>query len=225
MIVVSGASGGIGQGIIKRLTGRGENVVGLSRNTNNLNCKAIECDVRNFESIKNAVIEIKKFGVPVDAFINCAGVASMNLVMTSDEESIRDIVETNLLGTIYSNQMISRIMVRQKAGVILNFSTIAVGLGIKGEAAYAASKSGVETFTRIFAKEVSAFNVRINCIAPGPIATNLIKGISEKKIGEIVSQQVIQKQFHVNDVCDLVETLIDSKTKTISGHTINIGGY
>ena len=78
-------------------------------------------------------------------------------------------------------------MLRQKMGSFINFSTIAVALALKGESVYAASKAGVETFSRTFAREMADFNVRVNCIAPGPIRTDLLKGITDEQIKRITS--------------------------------------
>ena len=68
------------------------------------------------------------------------------------------------------------------------------------------------------------FNVRVNCIAPGPIRTDLLRGITDEQIGKIISQQVIPKQFQKSDVCDLVELLIDKKASSLSGQVLNLGG-
>jgi 3-oxoacyl-[acyl-carrier protein] reductase len=115
-------------------------------------------------------------------------------------------------------------MLRDKEGSIINFSTIAVALGLKGESVYAASKAGVEGFTRSFAREVADFNVNVNCIAPGPINTNLLKGITYFQIKNIVSQQIIPKQFTPDDVSDLVEVLLDQRSRSLSGQVLHVGG-
>ena len=115
-------------------------------------------------------------------------------------------------------------MIRKKQGTFINFSTIAVPIALKGEFIYVASKAGVEGFSRVFAREMADFNIRVNCIAPGPIQTDLIKGITENQISKIISQQIIKKQFKKNDVCDLIELLIDPKSYSLSGQVLNIGG-
>ena len=107
----------------------------------------------------------------------------------------------------YCCQLFAPLMLQNKGGIIINFSTIAVALGLKGESVYAASKAGVEVFSRSFAREMADFNVRVNCIAPGPINTDLLKGVSDVQIDRIVSQQIIPKQAVPSDVCDLVETI------------------
>lgn len=224
MIIVTGASRGLGQAITERLIDRGEEVIGLVRSTSGLNINAIECDVSDYASVKNASKEVKRMKKPVKAFINAAGVASMNMAVTTDESTVQKLIQTNLVGTIYCCQLFAPIMLRQKRGSFINFSTIAVALALKGESVYAASKAGVESFSRTFAREMADFNVRVNCIAPGPIRTDLLRGITDTQIEKITSQQVIQKQFQKSDVCDLVELLLDEKASSLSGQVLNVGG-
>lgn len=224
MIIVTGASRGLGKAITERLIEKGEKVVGLARSLSELSIEAIECDVSDYDSVKNASREVKKLKKPVKAFINAAGVASMNMAVTTDESTVQKLIQTNLVGTIYCCQLFAPIMLRQKYGSFINFSTIAVALALKGESVYAASKAGVESFSRTFAREMADFNVRVNCIAPGPIQTDLLKGITDTQIKKITSQQVIPKQFQKSDVCDLVELLIDERASSLSGQVLNIGG-
>ena len=224
MIIVTGASRGLGQAIAERLIEKGEDVIGLARSISGMSIDAIECDVSDYSSVKNASREIKRMKKPVKAFINAAGVASMNLAVTTDESTVQKLIQTNLVGTIYCCQMFAPIMLRQKHGSFINFSTIAVALSLKGESVYAASKAGVESFSRTFAREMADFNVRVNCIAPGPIRTDLLRGITDAQIEKITSQQVIPKQFQKSDVCDLVELLLDEKAASLSGQVLNVGG-
>ena len=224
MIIVTGASRGLGQAITERLIESGKEVIGLARNTSGLKTNAIECDVSDYASVKNASKEVKRMKKPVKAFINAAGVASMNMAVTTDEFTVQKLIQTNLVGTIYCCQLFAPIMLRQKQGSFINFSTIAVALALKGESVYAASKAGVESFSRTFAREMADFNVKVNCIAPGPIRTDLLRGITDTQIEKITSQQVIQKQFQKSDVCDLVELLLDEKATSLSGQVLNVGG-
>lgn len=224
MIIVTGASRGLGQAITERLVENGEVVLGLARNTDGMNIDAIECDVSDYASVKNASKEVKRMKKSVKAFVNAAGVASMNMAVTTDESTVQKLIQTNLVGTIHCCQLFAPIMLRQKQGSFINFSTIAVALALKGESVYAASKAGVESFSRTFAREMADFNVRVNCIAPGPIRTDLLRGITDTQIEKITSQQVIPKQFQKSDVCDLVELLLDEKAASLSGQVLNLGG-
>ena len=224
MIIVTGASRGLGKAITNRLIEKGEEVVGLARSVSEISIDAIECDVSDYSSVKSAYREVKRMKKPVKAFINAAGVASMNMAVTTDESTVQKVIQTNLVGTIYCCQIFAPIMLRQKHGSFINFSTIAVALALKGESVYAASKAGVESFSRTFAREVADFNVRVNCIAPGPIRTDLLRGITDIQIDKIISRQVIHKQFQKSDVCDLVELLIDERSASLSGQVLNVGG-
>lgn len=224
MIIVTGASRGLGKAIADRLSGKGEKVIGLVRSIDGLNIESIECDVSDYNSVKRAARTVKKMKIPVKAFINVAGVASMNMAVTTDESTVQRLVQTNLVGTMYCCQLFAPIMLRQKYGSFINFSTIAVALALKGESVYAASKAGVEAFSRSFAREMADFNVRVNCIAPGPIQTDLLRGITDAQIEKITSQQIIQKKFGKGDVCDLVELLIDDRSSSLSGQTLHVGG-
>ena len=224
MIIVTGASRGLGKAITERLSDKGEHVIGLARSISGMNIEAYLCDVSNYSSVKSIAHKIKQKKKPIKAFINAAGVASMNMAVTTDELTVQKLVQTNLVGTIYCCQLFAPVMLRQKQGSFINFSTIAVALALKGESIYAASKAGVESFSRSFAKEMSDFNIRVNCIAPGPIKTDLLRGITDAQIEKIISQQVIPKQFQKSDVCDLVELLIDEKSASLSGQVLNVGG-
>ncbi len=224
MIIVTGASRGLGRSICDRLLGRGASVLGIARTTDGLPFPSIKCDVSSYDAIKEVAQKLRREKVKVDGLINAAGIASMNLAVTTPAKVAQDIIATNLLGTIYCCQMFAPLMFRQKSGSIINFSTIAVALGLKGESIYAASKAGVEGFTRSFAREAADFNVNVNCIAPGPIDTNLLKGVSSAQIEKIVSQQIISRQFPPDSIADLVEILLDPRSASLSGQVLHPGG-
>jgi 3-oxoacyl-[acyl-carrier protein] reductase len=224
MIVVTGASKGLGRAICDRLISKGMPVFGIARNVEDVPFPSMSCDVSFYENVKSVSQRLKRDGVKVEGLINAAGIASMNLAVTTPHNVSQNIIHTNLLGTIYCCQLIAPLMLRKKKGSIINFSTIAVALGLKGESIYAASKAGVEGFTRSFAREMADFNVNVNCIAPGPINTNLLRGITATQIEKIVSQQIIPKQFTPDAVCDLVELLLDIRSNSLSGQVLHVGG-
>lgn len=224
MIVVTGASKGLGRAICERLLKKGLEVFGIARNVEDLPFPSVACDVSSYEQVKAVSQKLKKDGVRITGLINAAGIASMNLAVTTPASVAVKIINVNLLGTIYCCQNFVPLMLRNKAGSIINFSTIAVALGLKGESIYAASKAGVEGFTRSFAREMADFNVKVNCIAPGPIDTNLLKGITSTQIQNIVSQQIIPKQFTPSAVSDLVEILLDERSGALSGQVLHVGG-
>ena len=224
MIVVTGASKGLGAAICERLQARGDTVFGLARDTRNLGFDCTDCDVGDYSAVKAAMRVVKKTGEPVEAVINAAGIASMNMAVTTEQDTTIRLIRTNLMGTIFVCQLFAPLMLRRRTGSFINFSTVAVALALKGESVYAASKSGVEAFSRTFAREMADFDVRVNCIAPGPIKTDLLRGITDAQIDKIVSQQIVPKQYEKSDVCDLVELLLSPKANALSGQVLNVGG-
>jgi len=224
VIIVTGASRGLGRAICERLMSSGHDVLGLARDVQNLPFRAVGCDVSSYEAVKQIVQVLKRNKANVKGLINAAGVASMNLAVTTPAQVSQRLITVNLLGTIYCCQLIAPIMIRQNEGSIINISTIAVQLGLKGESVYIASKAGVEGFSRSFAREMAEFNIKVNCIAPGPINTSLLKGITANQISKIVDHQIIRKQFTPDDVSDLVELLIDPRANSLSGQVLSVGG-
>ena len=224
MIIVTGGTSGIGYEITRALRAEGENVITLSRRESAEDKNHISCDLTDYNSLKKAYKIISSMKENVYALINCAGIASMNLALTTPPEVTKKIINTNLIGTIFSNQIFAPLLIKNNGGRIINFSTIAVHLGLKGESIYVASKAGVEGFSRVLAKELSDFNITVNCIAPGPIRTNLLRGISDKQIKQITKNQIIQKEMCLNDVINIVNLILDEKSQNITGQVLHVGG-
>ncbi len=224
MILITGASRGLGKAIYDDLKSKGQEVIGLSRKKSS-DSNLLECDVSDYDSIKNCSIEVKKRTNKIYALINAAGMASMNITLATPHSMTKKIIETNLLGAIYTNQIFGPMLIRNKKGRIINFSTLAVKIGLEGEAVYVASKAGVEAFSRSLARELSNFNITVNCIAPGPIRTDILRGVSEEKLENIVKYQVFKKMLSKQDVVDQVSLLLSEESKYISGQVISVGGF
>ena len=125
-----------------------------------------------------------------------------------------------------SNQVFSPLIIKgNKGGRIINFSTIAVSIGLKGESIYCASKAGVETFSRIFANELSTFKITVNCIAPGPIRTNLLKGVNDQQIKAIVERQIIKKEMKSENVIEIIRLILDKNSINLTGQVFHLGGF
>jgi len=225
MIIVIGGSSGIGKKITDELKKDGLEVITISRTKIEEDLNHFACDVSNFKQLKETYKQIKQKNIVITGIINCAGIASMNLALTTPPEITEKLIRTNLIGTIFCNQIFSPLLIRNKFGRIINFSTIAVKIGLEGESVYVASKAGVEAFSRVLAKELAPFNITVNCIAPGPIRTNLLKGISDKQISDITSHQIIKKEMQTIDSVKIVKLLLNEDASNITGQVLHVGGY
>ncbi len=224
MIIVTGASRGLGRSVAERLISSGREVLSLSRTSEGAPGDSVTCDVSDYEAVKAVAQSLRKEKRVIEGLVNAAGIASMNLAVTTPPSMTQKLIQTNLAGTIHCCQLFAPLMIRKKAGSIINFSTIAVTLGLKGESIYAASKAGVEGFSRAFAREMADFDIRVNCIAPGPIKTDLLKGVSDEQIDAIVAQQILPKLFLPDDVADLCEFLLGPQSQSLSGQVLKVGG-
>lgn len=224
-LVVTGATHGLGRHIAMEADKAGYRVIGLARSEPDEDdfFEFHRCDVSDHKQVKAV---FKNFR-PIEGLyglVNAAGIASMNLFLSTPPDTMDRIIATNLLGTMYCSQAMGKHLARKKHGRIINFSSIAVHLGLKGEAAYVASKCGIEGFTRSFAREMADFNVTVNTIAPGPIMTTLIKNVPQENIDKIVETQVIPRMATPQDVWDIVSLLLEDRAGMITAQTINIGG-
>ena len=223
-IILSGATSGLGMHLRDTLHADGYNIISISRRKDDFPGHQ-SVNITEFNSLKKVYTQLMKEELKVYALINCAGIASMNLALTTPHSVTENILSTNLKGTIFFNQVFAPLLIRNKIGRIINFSTIAVKLGLAGESVYVASKAGVEGFSRALANELSPFNITVNCIAPGPIKTNLLKGISESQIKKVVDSQIIKEMMRPEDIYNVVKFLLSNESTSITGHVFNLGGF
>ena len=224
MIIVTGASRGLGRSVAERLICSGREVLSLSRTSEGAPGDSVTCDVSDYEAVKTVAQSLRKEKREIEGLVNAAGIASMNLAVTTPPSMTQKLIQTNLAGTIHCCQLFAPLMIRKKAGSIINFSTSAVTLGLKGESIYAATKAGVEGFSLAFAREMADFDIRVNCVAPGPIKTDLLKGVRDEQIDAIVAQQILPKLFLPDDIADLCEFLLSPQSQSLSGQVLKVGG-
>ncbi len=223
-VIVTGASRGIGHYCAGKLHEAGYRVIGIGRNPDAEEpFETIACDVADPDQAKRAFAPFRR-DKETYALVNAAGIASMNLVLTTPPDTVRRIVKTNLCGTIYCCQAVAPALIRRGEGRIVNFSTIAVPLALKGEAVYVASKAGVEGFSRAFAREMADHGCTVNVIAPGPVETDLIAKVPSEKIDAIVERQIITSRALPEDVYRILSLLLTPESAMLTGAIVHVGG-
>jgi 3-oxoacyl-[acyl-carrier protein] reductase len=227
IILITGSRKGIGRQLTEHFLALGKNVIGCSRSESDLkheNYLHFCLDVTNELEVKQMFSQIRqKFGY-LDVLINNAGIASMNHFLLTPISTVEKIFCTNFNGTFLCSREASKIMQKKKYGRIINFSTVAVALNLEGEAIYSASKSAVEQLSKVMSKELGGMGITINCVAPTPIDTDLIKSVPKSKIDDLISNQSIKRMGLFEDVINVIEFFMDKKSSFISGQTLYLGG-
>jgi len=226
-ILITGNRKGIGRSLTEHYLKNGFNLVGCSRSNTDLvhqNYLHLIGDVTSEEDVKRIVKESKKKFGSIDVLINNAGKASMNHSILTPVSTVKDLFETNYLGTFLFSRECSKLMMKQKFGRIINFSTVAVPMYLEGEMVYASSKSAIETMSKILSKEISRYNITVNVIGPTPILTDLIKVVPKDKVQEILNQQTLKRFGTFDDISNVVDFFISDKSSFITGQKIYLGG-
>ncbi len=226
-MLITGSSRGIGKYLTEYYLEKGWVVYGCSRHEPELKHDRfnwIQTDLADEQSITGMFDLIKKQTRKIDAIINNAGIASMNLLNLTPYTTAQKIFSVNVLGSFSVLQKSVRFLKNSECPRIVNFSTVAVPLRLAGESLYAASKSAVETMTRILAKELGAMNITCNAVGPAPIRTDLIKGVGEEKINALVKQQAIHKLAEFQDVSNVIDFFLSPLSGMITGQVIYLGG-
>lgn len=225
--IITGTSRGIGRELAEHYLSQGYSVRGISRNGSGPEHEKYlhyNFDVTCDEDVASFFRSLSK---ETDQFylINNAGIASMNHSMLTPTEVIRRIFEVNVISSFVFCREAAKLMNRLKNnGRIVNFSTVAVPFRLEGEAAYGASKAAIETLTKILAKEVSPFNITVNCVGPTPIATDLIRSVPTQKIEAIINRQAIKRMGTVADIANVIDFFFRDESAFITGQTIYLGG-
>ncbi len=227
IILITGTRKGIGKELSEYFLSKGWMVVGCSRGGASIkdeNYYHYRLDVSDerlvVEMVKNVA---NKFG-KIDVLINNAGIASMNHILTTPLETVKRIFSTNFYGTFLFLREVAKVMMKQKKGRIINITTVARPLSLEGESIYAASKSAVETLTKIAARELAPFGITVNAIGPTPTPTDLIKNVPENKINRLLEMQAIRRFGNFDDIASLIEFFMDEKSNFITGQIIYLGG-
>ena len=230
--LVTGASRGIGKAIALKLAKDGFYVICISRsNTSQETAKEIEENKGHAEAFSidvsdlNAVCKLAKAVLEkhkkVDVLVNNAGITRDNLTLRMSYEDWDEVIKTNLYSCFYWSKELLRSMIHNRAGRIINISSVSSLLGTVGQANYSASKAGVIGLTKSMAREVASRNITVNAIAPGFIETDMTKDLNTEAIDKSIP---LRRQGKPEEIASLVSYLASPEAGYITGSTFAVDG-
>lgn len=237
LAIVTGSSRGIGEAtaiklaedgfdVLVNYSGNQERAAAVVAKIEALGQKAIavKANVSDAEEVKEMIrIAIENFG-SIDVVVNNAGITRDNLTMRMKAEDFDDVIATNLKGVFNVVQSVTRQMLKQRTGVIINMSSVVGSIGNAGQANYVASKAGVEGLTKTFAREFASRGVRVNAVAPGFIVSDMTDKLGADLVESMKQQIPLGSLGEVNDIAEAVSFLASNKAKYITGQTLHVNG-
>jgi len=227
VMVITGTRKGIGRYLAEYYLEKKLMVIGCSRSESDLKHENYEhfcLDVADELAVKRMILSVYRARKRIDYLLNNAGIASMNHSLLMPLSIVEEIFRTNVFGTFVFCREVGKIMVKRKYGRIVNFTSVAVPLNVEGEAAYAASKSAIETLTKILARELAKSGITCNAIGPSPIKTDLIRNVAGQKIRALLDKQAIGEFGTFADVSNIIDFFISDHSRTVTSQIIYLGG-
>ena len=232
--IVTGASRGIGEAIAKQLSSCGAKIILIARNSDQLVAvketiisnggiaESIAGDVSNLNSISEIVTNtIDKWG-RIDILVNNAGIARDNIIMRMKEDDWDSVMNINLKGCFNGIKSVARPMIKNKAGRIINITSVIGQIGNAGQSNYAASKAGIMGLTKSMAKELGSRNITVNAVAPGYITTDMTNELNDEVKEQLKSSIPLGRLGTPDDVANLVCFLASDEAGYITGQTFNV---
>ena len=232
-IIVTGASGGIGNSIVKKLNESGANILASGTRVEKLeelkknfeNIKILKFDISQSdkieEFIENATIEL---GGSLDGIVNNAGITQDNLAIRMSLDEWQKVININLTSTFLMSKFAIKKMLKNKSGKIVNITSVVGHTGNLGQANYTASKAGIVAMSKSLAIEYAKKNINVNCISPGFIKTAMTDKINDKFKEVIVSKIPSARLGEPDDIANAVLFLSSDQSDYINGETIHVNG-
>ncbi len=227
VMAITGTSRGIGAYLARYYIESGYRVVGFSRSHVDFSSGAYRhfpISVSDESGVQKAFKSIRREFGRLDVLVNNAGLAAMNHSLLTPMETLEAIYRTNVHGVFLFARESARLMKKRHFGRIVNFTSVAAPLKLAGEAAYASSKAAVINLTQVLAKELAPLGITVNAVGPGPVKTDLIKGIAEDKLAALLAQQPIGRFGEYPDITNVIDFFISSSSGFITGQTLFLGG-
>ena len=222
VVLITGASQGIGYGLARRFAARGYSVVGCSRNapTEDVVHDHHLVDVTDEARVRSLLAHVDSTYGRLDVLVNCAGTGPSARIAMTSLDVMSETVSTNLVGTFLMCRESMKLMVRRRFGRIINIATPAVPLQMEGSGAYAASKAAVIQLSKVLARELGRANVTCNVVAPGPTETRMLTPALQERY---LARMTIPRATTIEDIFHVVAYFADPQSREITGQVLYLG--
>lgn len=230
--LITGATGGIGKAIVDVLS-KNFNLVLVARNKekldtisqkNNSVIQSVKCDLSRFDEIEILIKKINSEDLNIDVLVNNAGINNDSLFLRMNSEKWESVIKTNLTSNFYLTSQISKLMIKQRWGRIINITSVVGHTGNLGQANYCASKAGIIGMSKSIALELAKRNITVNCISPGFIQSNMTDLLSDDQKEVILKKIPLETIGSPYDVAHCVKFLASDESQYITGETIHVNG-
>lgn len=236
--LVTGASRGIGRAICEKLASEGTDIVFSYRSGEEaaaetirlcskygVEVHGIKADVSSQEECESLIKEaVDLFGGRIDILVNNAGITKDNLIGRMKDEDFDAVIDVNLKGTFYMMRGVSRYMLRQRAGRIINMSSVVGVMGNAGQVNYSASKAGVIGMTKSLARELAARQITVNAVAPGMIETDMTAAMPDSAKEKVIESIPFKQMGRPEDIAEAVAFLAGDGGRYITGQVLCVDG-
>lgn len=235
--LVTGASRGIGRAVALNLAKQGATVIiNYSGNVNAANevleeitqmgkkAQLYQCNVGCYADVKEMIDCVIKEHKRIDILVNNAGITRDNLLLKMSEEEFDSVINTNLKGSFNTIKHVSRYMLKQRAGRIVNISSVSGIVGNAGQANYSAAKAGIIGLTKAVAKELASRNITANVIAPGFIGTDMSNALSDAMKEKVVESIPLKRMGKPEEIASMVAYLVSEQADYITGQVFTVDG-
>ncbi len=234
-IFVTGGSRGIGAAIVKYLAEQKANVC-FTYSSNEVKAQellktlpgenhlCLKLDVSDEMQVDSVVSECIRQWQKIDGVVNNAGITKDQLLLRMKTEDFQNVIKTNLNGVFYVTKAFSKIMLKARSGSFVNISSVIGSTGNAGQSNYAASKGGLEAFTKSVALELSSRGIRANCVAPGYIKSDMTAALSEEQLKTFAAKIPLARPGEGSEVAAAVAFLLSDAASYITGQTLHVNG-
>lgn len=230
--IVTGGSRGIGRAIVQALAREGAKVAfTYSQNkgmadevANDDTVVGYQADVTSFDQAKNLVKQVKERFGRIDILVNNAGITRDKLIALMSEKDWDDVIDTNLKGVFNLTKPVVGVMLRQRAGAILNITSISGIVGMPGQVNYSSSKAGMIGFTKALAKELAKANITVNALALGFVETDMTAVLNEEYRAKALERIPLGRFGQAGEMAEVVLFMVSPKASYMTGQVVQVDG-